>query len=511
MMNDKNPLVASLLAVAKEWQKISMVKECIKEFNESAQKMDIDSPPAADPESPPDDNETHKEPNLVLEVYEDKEYDIEEVKYWNFISKKKQPKPDIIRTLVYKVPEPIKAVKPPAPLPVTHVSPTPTSGAIIHPAITPVSKSAAKPISHEKASKFSALHLTALDMAHYNHSAAAKVSLDDGDALDLAQFNPIGSNSLSEHFVPTSHNDVKSMLKDENTVHGHGHGHVAKRSVSAKKPLPDEIQPLKSLNSHQIANKKVVAPMLKKKIAEIELDEAKVRQPPVVAAVVVEKRGRGRPPKNRAVVPKKVTSDEDDAEEASSDGDESSGGDDEEFRSNPSKRLRLSAGRGRPPGTGRGRGRPPKEPKEVKEVKKVAVEDVFEFDEGDEEDTSTRRNSLRLKKEEKLDESDSNSKRMFFKRKSGADDDADAGEAGKRRSSLRLSRSDEDKASSVDSVVRPSRKYRSHLSSLSEAAKMIEDEENATNATDKDSELNASKSETRVTRSKAKLLDKSLN
>ena len=42
---------------------------------------------------------------LKMEVFEDKEYDIEEVKFWNFISKNKGVKPSIIRTVVYKYPE----------------------------------------------------------------------------------------------------------------------------------------------------------------------------------------------------------------------------------------------------------------------------------------------------------------------------------------------------------------------------------------------------------------------
>ncbi len=42
---------------------------------------------------------------LRMAVFEDKEYDIEEVKFWNFISKNKGLKPSIIRTVVYKYPE----------------------------------------------------------------------------------------------------------------------------------------------------------------------------------------------------------------------------------------------------------------------------------------------------------------------------------------------------------------------------------------------------------------------
>ena len=48
---------------------------------------------------------------LRMHVYEDKEYDIEEVKFWNFISKNKGVKPSIIRTVVYKCPESSYVVK----------------------------------------------------------------------------------------------------------------------------------------------------------------------------------------------------------------------------------------------------------------------------------------------------------------------------------------------------------------------------------------------------------------
>lgn len=48
---------------------------------------------------------------LKMEVFEDKDYDIEEVKFWNFISKNKGIKPSIIRTVVYKYPESSYIVK----------------------------------------------------------------------------------------------------------------------------------------------------------------------------------------------------------------------------------------------------------------------------------------------------------------------------------------------------------------------------------------------------------------
>lgn len=42
---------------------------------------------------------------LRMEVFEDKEYDIEEVRFWNFISRNKGVKPSVVRTVVYKCPE----------------------------------------------------------------------------------------------------------------------------------------------------------------------------------------------------------------------------------------------------------------------------------------------------------------------------------------------------------------------------------------------------------------------
>jgi hypothetical protein len=46
-----------------------------------------------------------------MHVFHDKDYDIEEVKFWNFISKNKGLKPSVIRTVVYKHPESSYVVK----------------------------------------------------------------------------------------------------------------------------------------------------------------------------------------------------------------------------------------------------------------------------------------------------------------------------------------------------------------------------------------------------------------
>ena len=52
-----------------------------------------------------DDREATNEPTLHMEVFEDKEYEIEEVNFWNFVAKNKGAKPSVIRTCVYKCPE----------------------------------------------------------------------------------------------------------------------------------------------------------------------------------------------------------------------------------------------------------------------------------------------------------------------------------------------------------------------------------------------------------------------
>lgn len=52
------------------------------------------------------DQEAINDESLKMEVYEDKDYDIEEIKFWNFMSKNKShTKPSIVKTSVYKVPE----------------------------------------------------------------------------------------------------------------------------------------------------------------------------------------------------------------------------------------------------------------------------------------------------------------------------------------------------------------------------------------------------------------------
>jgi hypothetical protein len=58
------------------------------------------------------EKETKRDPILQMDVFDDKDYDIEEIKFWNFISKNKGcGKSNIVRTIVYKVPETSYVVK----------------------------------------------------------------------------------------------------------------------------------------------------------------------------------------------------------------------------------------------------------------------------------------------------------------------------------------------------------------------------------------------------------------
>lgn len=74
-----------------------------------SEQMEVDTCPEHKPQK--DDISNNETEYLKMEVFEDKDYDIEEVKFWNFISKNKGIKPSIIRTVVYKYPETSYVVK----------------------------------------------------------------------------------------------------------------------------------------------------------------------------------------------------------------------------------------------------------------------------------------------------------------------------------------------------------------------------------------------------------------
>lgn len=112
-MTGENSLVNNLLQVAKELKKAEFVRNFKKEFeNEiSNEKMETDA--LVEKHSGEEASQVGQEETegLRMEVFEDKDYDIEEVKFWNFISKNKGMKPSIIRTVVYKYPESSYVVK----------------------------------------------------------------------------------------------------------------------------------------------------------------------------------------------------------------------------------------------------------------------------------------------------------------------------------------------------------------------------------------------------------------
>jgi hypothetical protein len=79
-----------------------------KEFRSEFEIEKPNFPPIKDESLKMDTNEevAKFDDYLKMEVYEDKDYDIEEIKFWNFMSKNKsQTKPSIVKTSVYKVPE----------------------------------------------------------------------------------------------------------------------------------------------------------------------------------------------------------------------------------------------------------------------------------------------------------------------------------------------------------------------------------------------------------------------
>ena len=199
---------------------------------------------------------------LQLEVYEDKEYDIEEVKYWNFVAKKRTPKPDIIRTLVYKVPEQTKTTiaaqtsKLMNPDSVDAKQQLNKSNSEIQ-----ITRVLTNNTSASNRNRFNKLNLTALDMAHYN-AHSNKTSNSEYDQLDILKSNPIGSHYWSQQATYGS--------KNENKYNDKRHG---------VKRLPDEIQPLKSIqqdvniNEQRIKSDQLIKKKNDRPTIVIETDE----------------------------------------------------------------------------------------------------------------------------------------------------------------------------------------------------------------------------------------------
>ena len=100
--------VNNLLAVTKELSRLTRSRECRKEFendmkNSALNEKNCEMKDLS--ENTNENNNNQETASLKMEVYEDKDYDIEEIKFWNFITKNKSTKSNIIRTLVYTIPE----------------------------------------------------------------------------------------------------------------------------------------------------------------------------------------------------------------------------------------------------------------------------------------------------------------------------------------------------------------------------------------------------------------------
>lgn len=115
MTETSDSFVNSLLSVAKELKKIHEIREFRKEFENEIANQSVAS---SDREMKDSENNQNNQSSsdhqntLHMEVYEDKDYDIEEIKYWNFRSKlNKSVKSNTVRTIVYKVPESSYIVK----------------------------------------------------------------------------------------------------------------------------------------------------------------------------------------------------------------------------------------------------------------------------------------------------------------------------------------------------------------------------------------------------------------
>ncbi|CAF0762855.1 unnamed protein product [Brachionus calyciflorus] len=95
----------NLVPLAREIQKLQQTREFIKEFENEKCNFPLKKSEDEEMKISNDRNEIEDDECLKMEVYDDKDYDIEEIKFWNFISKNKGIKPSVIRTIVYKVPE----------------------------------------------------------------------------------------------------------------------------------------------------------------------------------------------------------------------------------------------------------------------------------------------------------------------------------------------------------------------------------------------------------------------
>ena len=97
--------VNSLLSVAKDIGRLTRSRECIQQYKNETEALNKNEENSQKLEQEQEDPVQNDRIDLQMDVIDDKDYDVEEIKFWNFISKNRGVKPNVIRTIVYKVPE----------------------------------------------------------------------------------------------------------------------------------------------------------------------------------------------------------------------------------------------------------------------------------------------------------------------------------------------------------------------------------------------------------------------
>lgn len=105
--NSEDKFLKNLLPLAKQLDSLRRTREFKIEFENEKSNFPFKHPGYQNQFSKENEKSEPGEQNedLKMQVYDDKDYDIEEIKFWNFVSKNKGIKPNVIRTIVYKVPE----------------------------------------------------------------------------------------------------------------------------------------------------------------------------------------------------------------------------------------------------------------------------------------------------------------------------------------------------------------------------------------------------------------------
>jgi hypothetical protein len=104
--SDCDSFLRKFSKIAKDLDNLKRCQLCLEDFNFSFVNQKSVKPKNETINSLSLTNLVERnESGLILEAIEDEDYDIDEIRFWNFISKNKNAKPNIIRTLVYKHPD----------------------------------------------------------------------------------------------------------------------------------------------------------------------------------------------------------------------------------------------------------------------------------------------------------------------------------------------------------------------------------------------------------------------